>query len=179
MARLRGFTLVEVMITTATLGVVLALGVPAFASLSERASTESQFGALTVALAKARIAAITRGHPVTMCPSRDGNTCRTDLVWDGGWIVYDDAERRPQPPSGSVLWREQPAGKIAIRTTIGRHRVRYQPNGMAGGVNLTLTMCSRRTGMTLGYVKVNLGGRVRSELPPTPSLCPYRVGKEA
>ena len=175
-----GFTLAELMVTVAIAGTLLGIGIPAFAALSERASAQSSFATLTVALSKARIAAITRRHPVTVCPSRDGITCRTDLIWDGGWIVYDDAQRQPQPTTGSVLWWEQPSsGNIAVRSTVGRHRVRYQPDGMAGGANLTLTLCSPRTGLTLGQVLVNLGGRIRSESPTQPDTCPFRIGKEA
>ena len=66
-------------------------------------------------------------------------------------------------------------GALAIRTTKGRHRVRYQPNGMAGGVNLTLTVCSRRTGKTLGTVTVNMGGRIRQEYPPATKPCTFDV----
>lgn len=180
MARAQGFTLAELMVTVAIMGTLLGIAIPAFSALGERSSAQGSMGTLTVALSKARIAAITRRHPVTVCPSRDGERCRSDLVWDDGWIVYGDADREPQPAAGSILWREQaPAGQVAIRSTAGRHRVRYQPNGMAGGANLTLTLCSLRTRLTLGEVVVNLGGRIRSSFPSKPDACPYRVGKDA
>lgn len=176
--RTTGFTLAELMVTVAIAGTLLALGIPAFANLSGHAAADAQLGALTVALSKARIAALTRRQAVTVCPSNDGSTCRTDLVWDRGWIVYEDGAKQPQPTPDSVLWWEQSAGRVAIRSTSGRHRVRYQPDGMAGGVNLTLTLCSPRSGRALGYVKVNLGGRIRSEQAADAVPCPYPVSQK-
>lgn len=172
----RGFTLVELLMVLLVTAVLLAVAAPSLASLRERMATLEAFHALTAALAQARMSAIERGHPVTVCPSGDGQHCRTDLVWDEGWMVYRDPSRQPQPARPEdVLWVEaRSAGPVAIRGTVGRHRVRYQPSGMSGGSNASLRFCSRRHAVHLGSVVVNIAGRARharvsrTEPPPCP-----------
>lgn len=176
-SRDRGFTLVELVVVVLVLAIALAVAMPAFGAMRERFAAMNTFHALTVALMSARMAAITQGSPVTVCPSADGLGCRLDLRWDEGWIVYRDPSRSPQPQdAGAILWAEQRApGPVAVRSTVGRHRVRYQPSGFSGGNNLSLRACSRRGARLLGAVVVNLGGRARvewareAENPP----CPY------
>ena len=172
----KGFSLVELMTVLVVLALVLTVAAPSFARLRERYVALEAFHSLSVALAGARMAAIQRGHPVSICPSADGRRCRTDLVWDEGWLVYVDARRQPQPGrTEDVLWHEQrPAGRLAIRGSSGRHRVRYQPTGFSGGSNASLRVCSR-DGRHLGNVVINLAGRTRREWVsgPEPVPCPY------
>lgn len=176
-SRQRGFTLVELLVVLLVTAVLLAVAAPSLAGLRERMEALQAFHALTTALAQARMAAVERGHPVSVCPSADGQRCRTDLVWDDGWLVYLDPTRSPQPVRDEdVLWTEALApGPVSIRGTVGRHRVRYQPTGMSGGNNASLRLCSRKRAVHLGSVVVNIAGRVRharvSRAKPPP--CPY------
>ena len=173
----RGFTLPELVVTLAVLAIATAIAMPALGQLRLRMSALEAFHALSTGLAAARMAAISRGRPVTLCPSEDGERCRLDGIWDRGWIVYLDPSRGPQPPSAaSVLWVEQRApGPLAIRSTAGRHRVRYQPTGLSGGNNLSVRICDRRRAVLVGKVVVNLAGRTRSEWAPekAPPPCPF------
>lgn len=158
-----GFTLPELMVCTAVLAITLGLGVPAFASVIQRVHVINGFHALTASLMTARMAAITRGTPVTVCPSADGLNCRTDLVWDDGWMVYADPGRQAQPADGgAILQHFTPHRLLMIRSTPGRHRVRYQPSGLSGGNNLTLRICVGREPKHAGDLVVNLAGRPRS-----------------
>ena len=170
-----GFTLTELMICLALLAVLLGLAVPAFVSIIERVRVINSFHALTASLMSARMAAVALGSPVTVCPSADGLRCRDDLVWDEGWLVYHDPARAGQPTGAeAVLLHESgPGAGIMIRSTQGRHRVRYQPSGWSGGNNLTLRVCVGPLPRHAGDVIVNLAGRPRSrhtKAPDTP--CP-------
>lgn len=167
--------MVELVTTLAILSVLLALGAPAFSQLLESARVSGVFHELTASLASARIAAISRRTPTSVCPSEDGRNCRRDLSWDEGWIVFADPARTGRPTTeGDVLRQLGPAPQdIAIRATAGRHYLRYQPSGFGYGTNVTLRLCSRRTGLELGRVVVNNAGRVRSERALKPTRCAY------
>lgn len=173
-----GFTLVEALTVLAVMSIVLAIAVPSFRSIRERWAAAEAMHSLSAALAQARLSAVIRGVPVTLCPSSDGMNCRKDRVWDEGWIVYQDAGRLPNPATrADVLWTEQrsPAA-VAIRSSSGRHRIRFQATGFAGGNNASLRVCTRRSGRLVASVVINLAGRARRDIQKADAAppCPYQ-----
>lgn len=80
---LRGFTLIELMVTLTVLAIVLGLAAPSLASLlaSNRISTQTNefIGALNLA----RSEAVRRGQPVTLLAAADN--------YSQGWTVFPDA----------------------------------------------------------------------------------------
>lgn len=171
---MEGFTLMESLTVVAVLAAVLALGMPAMASIRQRAQASAALHLLTTALATARIMAVSRSRSVTVCPSSDGSRCRTDLNWDAGWIIYLDPGREAQPASSTLVMQrtEGPKG-VAVRSTAGRHSIRYLPDGMSSGTNVSLTLCSTADTRLIGRIVVNNAGRARSERHPALAPCPY------
>ena len=172
-----GFTLTELMVCLAVAAILGATAMPAFTSMLERARVLDGFHALTASLMTARMTAISRRAPVTVCPSADGRWCRKDLVWDEGWLVYVDTQREEQPAhAGAILQHVSDPGRgLVIRSTVGRHRVRYQPGGWSGGSNVTLRVCIGKTPRHAGDVVVNLAGRPRTRPAPGDSApCPVQ-----
>lgn len=171
----KGFTLLELMVTLAVLVVTLTLGVPAFAGLQQRARTASAFHLLTTSLATARLSAVKHGEAVSICPSSDGQTCRDGVVWDDGWILFADPEHDDQPASvAAVLQRiDGISNGLALRSTQGRTQVRFTPNGWAYNSNLSIRLCDEKNALLLGKVVVNNAGRPRSERYDEAPACPY------
>lgn len=161
----RGFTLIELMVTLAGMGVLLGIGVPSFQRLQQKTRIATSFHLLTTSLALARITAVRNHAPVSICPSSDGRWCRGDAVWDDGWIVFADPARAAQPASDdAVLQRfDRPGPGVSLRSTAGRTLVRFHPSGMAHGSNLSVRLCSTIDRTHLGSVIVNNAGRPRSE----------------
>jgi type IV fimbrial biogenesis protein FimT len=176
MRRSLGYTLVELATCVAVAAILLAVAGPPLSRLMAEARLLNGLHAMTSSLALARLAAVSEGVPVTVCPSADGRTCRLDLTWDAGWIVYRDPRRQPQPTSADALLLHQqaPSGNLRIRSSIGRHRVRYQPSGLSGGNNLTLRVCIGDPARHAGNVVVNLAGRPRTRrIPGAWPPCPF------
>lgn len=169
-----GFSLVELLAVLAVLAVILA-SAPSMAHLVRQARVQGSFHAMSSSLALARLSAISRGHPVTLCPSMDGTGCTAGSDWSGGWIVYLDRGRKNQPRNvGDVIEVSSALrGGLTLRTSPGRHRIRYQPSGWAYGSNLTLTLCTQRPGNLAGSVVVNNAGRSRIERPGVGTPCPH------
>ena len=86
--RQTGFTLLELMIVVAIAGIVMAIGVPSFQSITTNNRIAANTNEFITALNLARSEAVKRAAAVSVCKSADGATCTTSGDWDQGWIVY-------------------------------------------------------------------------------------------
>ena len=170
-----GFTLIELLVTLAILAIVLSLGALAFSGLVQHARESNTYHLLTTSLATARFAAVKNGTSVTACPSSDGITCRNDEVWETGWLIYVDPRRADQPADGKAILQsiDRRSDHLALRSTRGRTRVRFSPDGWSYGNNLSIRLCASG-GRFLGQVVVNNSGRPRTEHYTVPRPCPFQ-----
>ena len=170
----RGLTLIELVVTLAVASVLLGIGVPSFQKLQRSMRAASAIHLVTTALATARISAVTRRMPVSVCPSLDGERCHGTTAWENGWIVFADPKRHTQPASSdAILHRFDPLRRgMALRSTAGRTLIRYHPSGMASGSNLSIRLCSTQEQRHLGSVIVNNAGRARTERHDN-TACPF------
>lgn len=170
-----GFTLVELSIVLVVLAVLTLLAVPAFSRLLESVRTDMAFHAASASLATARISAVTEQVPFSVCPSADGRSCRRDLAWENGWIVFLDRRRTGTPgaPEDVRQWLTPDLHGLAMRGTVGRHYVRFRPDGFSYGTNLTLRLCARKPARLLGEIVVNNAGRTRSRRAAGAEPCPF------
>ena len=172
----RGFTLMELLVAMGVMGVLLGIGVPSFHSLQRSMAAASAFHLFTTSLATARGTAITRGVPVSLCPSVDGERCQKTTTWDQGWIVFEDADHKTQPASSdAILHRFTGLDRgMVLRSTAGRTLVRFHPSGMAPGTNVSLRLCSSGDRSYLGSVILNNAGRPRTERK-VDATCPFAL----
>ncbi|MEW6414064.1 MAG: GspH/FimT family pseudopilin [Pseudomonadota bacterium] len=85
----RGFTLVELMVVLAVLGIVLGIAIPNFQRVVVSNRMAAQANDVIAALSLARSEAVKRAAQVTVCASSDRATCTGG--WAQGWIVRDAA----------------------------------------------------------------------------------------
>lgn len=99
--RLRGFTLIELMVTIALVAIVLALGLPNFqqAIRSNRVATSAN--EMLAALSLARSEAMRSPLGGHVCASANGTSCGGG--WDDGWMVWTDRNNNKSPQSDEVL----------------------------------------------------------------------------
>src|SRR5690625_1927198 len=104
MGRIRGFTLIELMVTLAVFAIVAGLAIPSFTQMIRDNRSVALADNLLSAAQYARAQAVTVKGAVSLCASADGATCGAD--WTEGWIVFADGaaiETATTPQVSEVL----------------------------------------------------------------------------
>ena len=142
----RGLSLIELMIALAVACVLFGVAVPAFSGGLEAARASAARSDLLASLMAASTRAAITGVRGVLCPSNDGTNCRNSPDWSDGWLVFLDSNGSRELEGGERVLRIQPplAGKVRLRTTVGRTRIVFQGNGGNAGSNATFTLCDGR-----------------------------------
>ncbi|AMJ55661.1 MULTISPECIES: GspH/FimT family pseudopilin [Stenotrophomonas] len=128
--RVRGFSLVELMVTVAIAAILLAIATPSFRSIINSNRLTSQANELVGSLQQARSEAIKRNTRVSVCGSADGANC------GGGWGTWLTVIE-----SDSTVLRVNQA-KPPVQVTSGVQRITFRPDGLSStAVNSAVTFC--------------------------------------
>jgi type IV fimbrial biogenesis protein FimT len=149
-----GFTLIELMIVLAIMGVILSLALPGFSEITLSTKLKAYANELVASAYLARSEAIKRNVPMTLCASDDGASCASSGDWEQGWIVLDP---------NNVVVRQQAALSSGYKvTSTGGRTLTFDPSG-AAGTPTTMKVC-RKTPTAGGQdreVKISATGRPR------------------
>jgi len=90
-----GFTLVELVVVIAMMGVLLALAVPSFVAMQRNSAAATLGNEFAMAVGFARSEAIAKNKCVTVCAPEDitvaAPTCADEgREWSSGWIVFSN-----------------------------------------------------------------------------------------
>jgi type IV fimbrial biogenesis protein FimT len=109
--RQRGFTLIEMMVAIAIVGVLLSIAVPSFQALIYGMRASAEANAVVSAIRFARTEAVKRGTVVSIAPA-SGSTSLSE-----GWVVFvDPTNSRSVTTAGiqRLAVRDDIAGKMII-----------------------------------------------------------------
>jgi type IV fimbrial biogenesis protein FimT len=132
----------------------------------DRAHSASTQAALLASMTRSITHAAVAGSEVVLCPG-NGSGCRDTPDWSGGWIAYADIDGNRQRGPNETLLQAEPAlaGGVHLRSTAGRTRVVFQPNGGNAGSNVTFTLCDGRGPTQATTLVLANDGRLRSGKP--------------
>jgi type IV fimbrial biogenesis protein FimT len=163
MTQQHGFSLTELLTATALAGLLLTQAVPAVRDLQHSSRRAVASNTLMAALSLARSEALRSRVDTVICPANAANNgCRSDGQWHSGWIAFTDHNRNNQiDGKDRIFLHESALDGVEIHSGSGRPRVRYAPNGMNRGSNLSIRVCI--DGDVRSAVVLNSAGRTRLE----------------
>ncbi|HET8692293.1 MAG TPA: GspH/FimT family pseudopilin [Steroidobacteraceae bacterium] len=151
----RGFTLLELMVSLAIVGTLLAVGIPAMGDFIRNSRITGAANDVMGALHYARSEAVKRRLPVTFCTSANAvedNEANPDATCAAsafltGWMVFVDTNDSGQRDAGELILSQRgPINElIKARSEVNPLRVTYLLNGFAKNTNgARLVFCDDR-----------------------------------
>ena len=129
----KGFTLLELIIIIAILGLTMAIAAPGLSTMISNNRISSNASDFAAALQLAKAEAVARVNPVIVCKKNTGSTgCIGDGDWSQGWIVFSDVNGDAAVDAGDIvlLNHETLNPNITFGGTAGvTDLITYRPSG--------------------------------------------------
>lgn len=155
-----GFTLIELMVTIAVLGILLSIGIPSYQNMVLNSRITAQANQVITALNYARSEAVKRAAPATVCSTNGGAACAGSTNWSTGWLVFADANGNGVVNAGETVLRVWPALNTGNTLNTGKDlRVTFAASGFATGFNDTFRLCDKRGTAEARSIVINSMGR--------------------
>jgi type IV fimbrial biogenesis protein FimT len=146
----KGFTLIELMMTLAIAAILLTVAVPSFHSFTQNSRLTKQVNLLAATISTARGEAAKRAVNVVVCqtnePTAATPACNgTSGTWSDGWVVFADADGDAAVNAASdVVAAFQTESGVNLLTDAGTEVV-FKPDGStAEGTTVTFAICDSR-----------------------------------
>ncbi len=163
--RVRGFSLLELMITITVMAILLAIAVPSFRDVIHRNQVSSASNAMLASLNYARSEAITRGQLVSMCPGDQTAGCTSGgTAYDQGWLVYTypagaASANKAYAAGSSILLRSvDPQTNVSIQAKSGTIVTFGQQGQLKPSTPLVFAACYRSGSSGVGSITAKVPG---------------------
>ena len=152
----QGFTLIEVMIAVAIIGITMAVAVPSLEEAMNEQKLTTQTNDLVASLNLARSTAIKRRQTVVIAKKTH---------WKDGWDIFVDIDDDKTKDDADILIKSYPAlpsGSVTITGTQSyASYVSYFPNGRANGSG-SFSFCPSSSGGSSRKILIENPGRIRT-----------------
>ena len=170
MGGFKGFTLIELMVTVAIVGVAATVAVPSLTVFMQNNRMTTNVNDFVTSINVARSEAVKRGTKVTLCKSNNGKDCASSGNWEQGWISFVDPNNNAAVDKGETLLQVHETLRGKNTTLIGNSNVDDYISFAATGFSQqtsgalqpgTLILCDDRGfGKNAKGIVLNTTGRV-------------------
>jgi type IV fimbrial biogenesis protein FimT len=168
-----GFTLFELMVSLAIMGILVSLAVPSFQEYGRNTRVVAAQNDLVTALNLARSEAIRRSTPVSVCATSNFTTCANSTFWVNGWLAFSDATGTAGVLDGTdavlQMWRGPGAENVTFATTgTNPQWIQFTATGLVNPTTTTKTYLIQSNSCNTGDVlrrriQVSGIGAIRNE----------------
>ncbi len=157
-----GFTLVELLILFAILGIVASFALPSYTSFMTESRLSNQNTSLMLDFIFARGEAATRGNRVTVCQSSDGVSCNS-AGWGAGRIIFIDNGTAGSIDGSDEILRVSDgiASQDSMVSNSADIFIAYKPSGVPNN-NVIITTC--KSGYKGAKVTIYPSGRIVKDI---------------
>lgn len=167
----RGFTLIELIVTVAIAGIVIAMAVPAYTTMTQNNRQTAYINDLARALYLARSEAISNNQNVVVCESDDTAStpsCSASNTWQTGWLMFIDADGdNAYDEADEILLKVgrniTDTNHTLVRSVFGGGSVnfiRYSPTGITNAnAGSTFVLCDNRGAELAKAINISRLGR--------------------
>lgn len=126
------FTLVELVVTVAILGIMIMFALPSFQNLTSGNRMLEARESMLAAIRYAKGEAVGLNRTISVCPSADGTGCGQADDWAEGWlVVLDRSDSGAVAVAGTLRVFQGPQVSEVTMTHGGIDYIRFLPNGLA------------------------------------------------
>lgn len=160
-----GFTLLELMVAVAVVGIVAAIGYPSMTAIIGNSRLGGAANEMVATLQLARLEAVRLNRTVTVCRSVDGVSCSAGAVWNS-WITIADVDRDGAVDDILRVSSVPVAVQLRTSTAIQNSRIAFRSDGLAhatGGslLNAWVAVCVPTGGPVDNQRRISIGAGSR------------------
>ena len=144
-ARTKGFTLIELMISVSVTSILAALAIPNYSQFIVQMRVDNEISQLHRILLITRNAAINSGQKAIVCPLDESQQCTSQ--WQNELSVFIDVNDNKTFDGNEKIIRIRPAIKTNDKLIYGKGRTKitFKPTGQLSGLaNGTFRYCPQR-----------------------------------
>lgn len=180
----KAFTLIELILSIAIIGILAGTAIPSFNDFLERRKVSANLQSFVKAIQISRLTAITENKRVTVCPTSNGIQCGAD--WSAGLLSFvDEDEDRLYDAEDTLLFASKQSDQnfsVTWKAFGVKKSLQWLPTGITNHQNGSFELCydgkpehARALILTkagrLRYSKDSDGDQIHEKSPGQPINC--------